>query len=230
MKPRNWFESLNCAVEGVLQAVRSQRHMRWHAFASLAVLVFAPALGITPVEFVLLCMAAGMVLVAELLNTSVEAAVDLACSEYSPVARMAKDVAAGAVLVAAFVAVAAGWVVLYPKVRLGSVPSDAELPGVVPVASALLAVLVVVLLLKAIAGRGRPLHGGFPSGHACVSFAIATILALRTRDPAVAALSAVMAAMVSHSRLLHGIHTWREVAAGAFLGIGITLVLFLVFY
>lgn len=223
MKPETWLETLNCAVEGVLEAVRTQRHMRWHSVAALAVLILAPRLGVTPGEFALLCLAAGLVLAAELLNTAFESVVDIACPDFDPRARSAKDVAAGAVLVASFGAAAVGWVVLGPRLsRLGAA-LPAGPTGPMAAAAILLTVLVAVVLLKALLGRGSPLHGGFPSGHAAVSFAAATLLALHTRDWLVAALSCLLALMVSHSRLLLRIHSRGEVAAGAVLGTAIAL-------
>lgn len=220
MKPGSWLETLNCAVEGILQAARTQRHVRWHTLACLAVLVVAPRFPITPTEFALLCLAAGIVLASELLNTAVETAVDLACPDFHPLARAAKDVAAGAVLVAAFAAAAVGWVVLFPKVsgRASRLLVALNQREPIAFASLLLAVLVVVVLVKSYMGRGTLLHGGFPSGHSAVSFAIATLLALRTRDATVALLSILLALMVSHSRLLLRIHSRGEVAAGAGIG------------
>ncbi len=223
MKPKHWLETLNCAVEGILEAVRGQRHMRWHAVAALLVLTLAPRFGVTPGEFALLCLAAAGVLVAELLNTAFETVVDLACPDYHPLARAAKDVAAGAVLVAAFGAVAVGWVVFGPRLAplVGGLPTAPGERTPMAAAATLLAVLVVVVLLKALLGRGRPLHGGFPSGHAAVAFAVATLLSLHTRDWVVTALSGALALMVSHSRLLLRIHSLAEVAAGAAVGAGL---------
>jgi diacylglycerol kinase (ATP) len=228
MKPDGWLETLNCAVEGILHAVKTQRHMRWHALACLAVLLLAVRFSVTPSEFGLLCLAAALVIVAELANTAMESAVDLACSEYHPLARAAKDVAAGAVLVAAFAAAAVGWVVLFPKVGTEAAQVLSLVNGSEPVAiaSILLIVLVLIVLLKAKVGRGRPLHGGMPSGHAAVSFTIATVLTLRTEDPIVGVLCGALAAMVSHSRLLHRIHTGAEVLAGVALGVVAGSILF----
>jgi diacylglycerol kinase (ATP) len=228
MKPETWLQTLNCAVEGLLHAVRSQRHVRWHAFAGLAVLILAPLTGVSPAEFALLCLAAAAVLVAELLNTALEAAVDLACPEVHPLAKVSKDVAAAAVLVAAFAAAAVGWVVFFPKlgraVERGLVAVDEREP--VAFVAALLVVLVAVVVLKALWGRGTPLHGGFPSGHSAVSFSLATLLALRSRDPVVAAVGGLLALMVSHSRLLLRVHTRSEVAAGSALGVALGALLY----
>ena len=228
MKPDSWLQTLNCAVEGVLHAVRTQRHMRWHSLSCLVVLLLAPRLGVTPGEFALLCLAVALVLVAELGNTALEAAVDLASAEFHPLARAAKDVAAGAVLVAAFAAVAVGWVVLYPRMGGGVAKVFQEANGREPIvlASAMLAVLVAVVLLKALIGRGQPLQGGFPSGHAAVSFALAAILTLHTADPIVGVLAVILALMVSHSRLLLKIHTRGEVTMGALFGAVLGALLF----
>lgn len=228
MKPETWLQTLNCAVEGVLHAVKTQRHMRWHAVACLAVLLAAPRLGVTPGEFALLCLAAALVLVAELSNTALEAAVDLVSAEFHPLARAAKDVAAGTVLVAAFAAAAVGWVVLYPRVEteVGQALRDANAREPMVLAAAMLAVLVAIVLLKALVHRGQPLHGGFPSGHAAVSFAAAAILTLRTEDPIAGVLAVLLALMVSHSRLLLKIHTRGEVSMGALLGAALGALLF----
>ncbi len=226
MKPETWLETLNCAVEGILHAVRSQRHMRWHAVTSLVVLVLAPRFGVTPPEFALLCLAVALVLVTELANTALESVVDLASPDFNPLARAAKDVAAGAVLVAAFGAVAVGWAVLLPRVAAAVPPAALEGHVLVVTASVLLSVVVLVVLVKAVVGRGQPLRGGFPSGHSAVSFALATVLALHTRDPVVAVLAVLLALMVSHSRLLLRIHTRFEVVSGALLGAGVAALLY----
>lgn len=220
MKPDSWLETLNCAVEGILHAVKSQRHMRWHLAAAAAILFLSARLPISGTSFGLLCLAAGLVLVAELINTAIEAVVDLASPEFHELARTAKDVAAGAVLVAALAAVAVGWVVLFPLIEAQGAQIPPALGGREPMAVAVVAlgVLTLVVVLKAVTGRGRPLHGGFPSGHAAVSFAVATVLTLRSHDLLVATLSVLLALMVSHSRLLLRIHTWTEVAAGALVG------------
>ncbi len=220
MKPDSWLKTLNCAVEGVLQAVRTERHMRWHVLACLAVLLLAPRLAVTPAEFALLCLAAALVVVAELGNTAVEAVVDLASPGYHPLARAAKDVAAGAVLVAAFAAAAVGWVVLYPRLanRVEPILEAGNRSQPVALAALLLAVLVVVVMAKGLAGRGRSLEGGFPSGRAAVALALATVLALHTADLAVAVLAGVLALMVTHSRLLQRLHSHWDVLAGAALG------------
>lgn len=230
MKPSRFIESVNCAIEGILWTVRTQRHMRLHFLGAMAVLLVALLLRVSALDFVLLAFAVTLVLFAELVNTALEVVVDLVSPDYHPLAKRAKDIAAGSVLVASIGAVVMGYMALGRYVFPGA-PDEtdgAPAPGMLPVLSVLVVVILVVLL-KAIVGRGTPLHGGMPSGHAAVAFAVATSVALSGAAPVVTLLVLGVAAMVSHSRLLLGIHSLREVLAGALLGAAVTLCLYILF-
>jgi len=224
MKPSNWLESVNCAIEGVLWAAKTQRHMRYHFVAAIIVLLAALLLNISSLEFILVVTACTFVLFAEMINTAIEVLVDLVSPDYHPLARQVKDVAAGAVLVAAAGAVILGYMALSPYLFNVEHQSagGAQIPGETAVVS-VVAVTILVVLLKARFGKGTPLHGGMPSGHAAVAFSIATSIAFSDAGIVLTALAVIMAAMVTHSRLLLGIHTLREVLAGAFLGVAVTL-------
>jgi diacylglycerol kinase (ATP) len=230
LKPTRFIDSVNCAIEGVLWTVRTQRHMRLHFLGAVAVLLAALLLRVTALDFVLLAFAITLVLFAELVNTALEVVVDLVSPDFHPLAKRAKDVAAGSVLVASIGAVVMGYLALGRYVFPGVPGSAAEgsAPGMLPVLSVLVVVILVVLL-KALVGSGTPLHGGMPSGHAAVAFAIATSVAFSAAGPLITLLAVAMAAMVSHSRLLLGIHTLREVLAGALLGAAVTLLLHYLF-
>ncbi len=103
--------SLGFALRGWSHAWRTQAHFRFEGFAALVATGAAVALGTGVVAVVLAC---ALVLVAELLNTALEAAVDLVAPAPDPRAAIAKDVAAGAVLVAALGAVGVGVTVFGP--------------------------------------------------------------------------------------------------------------------
>ena len=231
MKPTRFIDSVNCAIEGILYTVRTQKHMRYHFLAALVILIAALLLRVSPVEFMLLALAISFVLFAELLNTAIEVVVDMISPEFHPLAKAAKDVAAGAVLVAAFGTMIIGYLVLskylFPvqKRALGMVGSNSELGAVVSV----ILVLIAVILLKSLTGKGTPLKGGVPSGHTAVAFSIATSVSLNTQEPLISFLSFILAGMVSHSRLLLRIHTMREVAWGALTGTLMTLAVTLLF-
>ena len=205
--------------------------MRIHFISAGAVLLVALFLRVSAMEFVLLALSVLFVLCAELINTAVEAVVDLISPEFHPLAKIAKDTAAGSVLLAAGGAGITGYLILAPYVLppygkvLQMLGTQSELGTLV----AILIVTIVVIMAKSLRGKGSPLHGGSPSGHAAVAFSIATAVSLNTADPLISLLSIALATMVSHSRLLMRIHSMREVILGSLLGSGITILVLLAF-
>ena len=165
-------------------------------------------------------------------HTAIEAAVDAVVTSYHPLVKVAKDVAAGAVLIAAACATAIAYLVLYGRL---TEPGRNLLRGVrqAPTHVVLIALAVTVLAaiaIKAYVGRGTPLRGGFPSGHAAVAFAgwmaITIVVAPWTHAALVSTLAFMMALLVAQSRVEAGIHSAVETVAGAMLGAGVTLILF----
>jgi diacylglycerol kinase (ATP) len=231
MKPTRFIDSVNCAIEGIIHTARTQKHMRRHFLAALFLFPLMLVLRVTETEFILISISVCFVLFAELMNTAVEAVVDLVTTEYHPQAKIAKDVAAGAVLVASIGAAVMGYLVLskyiFPiyKEALGVVGNPSEMGTLV----SLLTVVIVVVILKALSGTGTPLEGGLPSGHAAVAFSVATVVSLSTQNPLISVLTIALAVMVSHSRLLLHIHSMREVLLGAVTGIVITLLIMFLF-
>jgi len=231
MKPKNWFESLNCAIEGILYVVKHERHMRYHFIIVGIVLLISLFLNLSTFEFVLIAVSITFVLFAEIINTAFETITDMITTEYNPLVKAVKDMAAGAVLIASIGAAAMGYWILskhiFPPIKLSLilVKRSSELIAVI----ALIIVIILVVILKSRLGKGKPLHGGLPSGHAAISFSIWTAVSLITLDPFIAILTFIMAFMVSHSRLILEIHTIKEVIAGAMLGILATVVIFKVF-
>lgn len=110
----HFVKSLALALSGIRVAIRTQRHMRFHMIAAVIVIALGSFLSLEAAEWCLLAIAIGMVVSAELVNTAIEQAVDLASPERHPLAKSAKDVAAGAVLTTALVAIAIGVLVLGP--------------------------------------------------------------------------------------------------------------------
>jgi diacylglycerol kinase (ATP) len=231
LRPTGFVGSLNCAIEGVLWAVRTQRHMLVHLLAAVAVLVLALALHLTLLEFALLTLAIVLVLFAELINTAVEVVVDLVSPDFHPLAQRAKDVAAGAVLVASVGAVIMGYLALarflFPP-ELPDSPGFLRTTGNLAMVAVVLVVLLVVLL-KARVGRGTPLQGGMPSGHAGVACSIATSVAFAAPALPVLLLAWLLALLVAQSRVLLGVHSYAEVIAGGLLGALVTLAVHLMF-
>ncbi len=110
-------QSFICAMRGWIKAMREERHLRFHSVVAVLVLVAATLLDVSRVEVAILCLTIALVLVAELINTAIEKYVDFLSIKKHPKAAFAKDVAAGAVLVAAFFSVLIGIIIFYPYIR-----------------------------------------------------------------------------------------------------------------
>lgn len=230
-RPKGFIGSLNCAIEGVLWAAKTQRHMLVHLLAAVMVLLLALFLGLTLLEFALLSLAIILVLFAELMNTALEVVVDLVSPDFHPLARRAKDVAAGAVLVASIGAVIMGYLALsrfFSPPELSDSHDFLRTTGNLAMVAVVLVVLLVVLC-KARIGRGTPLHGGMPSGHAGVACSIATSVAFAAPALPVLLLAWLLALLVAQSRVLLGVHSYTEVIAGSLLGTVVTLTVHLLF-
>jgi diacylglycerol kinase (ATP) len=227
--------SFNYAFEGIIYVVRTQRNMRVHFVVALAVLPLGVALGVTRFELLALLLSVSFVLIAEMLNTALEKAIDVATNSFDPLARTAKDVAAGAVLVAAVNATFVGYLVFAERLRD---PSRRAIDTVKnsPVHLTVIALAVVIMLvvgLKARTDRGSPLSGGLPSGHAAVAFggwvAITFAVADYRHAVLVSTLVFVMATLVAQTRVEAGVHSTLEVVLGGLLGATVTAAVFQLF-
>jgi len=122
LKARNLRESFKYAGIGIVQALKSERNMRIHWIAAIAIGVISILFRLSAEEAAMMALAAAMVITAEMVNTAIEHCVDLVTKEYDSLAAEAKNVAAGAVLVSAVGAVVVGVLILGPKV-LSSIAS-----------------------------------------------------------------------------------------------------------
>lgn len=228
MRSRSLLWSFNYAIEGIVYALRTQRNMRLHLTAALVVLGASLFFRISRLEFIVILFAIVFVLVSELMNTAIEAAVDVATQSFDPIAKVAKDVAAGAVFIAAVNAVVVGYIVFFA--RLGRV-GDLLLARVqqTPMHITIVALLLTsigVLVGKAVTRSGTYMRGGWPSGHTATAVAAATAIGYVTASGAAAALAGFIALLVGQSRVENGAHTWPQVLVGALLGFLITTLVF----
>ncbi|MHC1785649.1 MAG: diacylglycerol kinase [Christensenellales bacterium] len=103
------------ALDGIIAGLKAERNMIIHFGVMALVIVFAFLLRCSPLEWCVLFAFFGLVIATELINTAIEAAVDLVTSEIKPGAKLAKDTAAGAVLISAACAATAGAIIFLPK-------------------------------------------------------------------------------------------------------------------
>jgi diacylglycerol kinase (ATP) len=235
-RPLSLIDSFNYAIEGLIHVLRTHRNMRIHFAIAIAVMVGAVWAGVSRLELIALLLSIAFVLVAEMINSAIEQAIDMATTSFDPLAKLAKDIAAGAVLIAAVNAVAVGYLVF--SHAIGSSAGKGlerlrDLPTVVTLIALVLTILLVIGT-KAFLGRGTPLRGGLPSGHAAVAFAgwvaVTYILSPKEHRFVVSSIMFVMALLVAQTRIEAGVHSTLEVVYGGLLGALVTLAVFQLFF
>jgi len=198
-------------------------------FAMLVLVLFSGLmLALDARSMLLLLFAITLVIVTEMINSAVESVVDIVTEGYHPAAKIAKDVAAGAVLVASVNAIIVGVVVFFqaPPMRQSAkgAPAAAQPDLAVVLAVGVLVMATLVIMTKLLTGRSNPelLRGGAISGHAAIGFFLAMTIVLTSGDRLVGILALALAALVAQSRVDAGIHTVQQVVLGAVLAVFLT--------
>ncbi len=225
------LDSFNYAFEGIIHVLRTQRNLRIHFVIAIAVIAAAAALGVGRLELIVLLLAIAFVLVAEMVNSAIEGAIDVSTTSFDPNAKLAKDIAAGAVLISTVTAIAIGYLVFSHAAahrtshfldRVKDAPAEITL-------AALVLVILIVIATKAYTGSGTPLRGGLPSGHAALAYAgwmAATLVVGDDHRFLISSLTFLMALLVAQTRVESGVHSALEVLYGGVLGALVTLVVF----
>ncbi|HZB22963.1 MAG TPA: diacylglycerol kinase [Gaiellaceae bacterium] len=236
LRPPSLVESFNYAFEGIIHVLRTQRNMRIHFLVAFVVLIAALATGVAKMELIALLLAIAFVLIAEMVNTAIEGSIDVATTSFDPMAKLAKDIAAGAVLIATVTAVAIGYLVFADRLRdpsLRLLDSLRDAPFELTLI-ALVLTSMLVIAAKAYTGRGTPLRGGLPSGHAAIAFggwmAVTYLLGSARYWFLISTVTFIMALLVAQTRIEAGVHSLLEVFLGGMLGALVTLVIFQVFW
>ncbi|MCI6190822.1 MAG: diacylglycerol kinase [Clostridium sp.] len=231
MQFKKLVDTFNNAINGIINTVRTERNMKIHLVAAILVLIACFFFDISRVEFLILVVTITMVMSAEVVNTAIEAVVDMSTNYYHPLAKIAKNAAAGAVLITAINAVIVGYVIFWDKLTHISYVLVHKVKNSQPytVLIVLAIVTLATIIVKAIFGEGTPLKGGMPSGHSALSFSIATVIALLTEEPICIMLSYVMAFITAQSRVDSEVHSLAEVVVGGIFGTLLTIFIFTIF-
>lgn len=228
---KNPLNGFKYAIEGVVHVLRTQRHMRFHFLTLVMVLVVSLAADLARWEILVLLFTITLVLTAEMFNTAIEAVVDLVTQTYHPLAKFAKDIAAGAVLITTINALAVGFLLFFGGDKLRNFPQEIGLhapkwPTVMTIAFILL--VTMVTMWKVAGGKGKLWKGGIVSGHSAVGFFLAMTIIFMSQKTAIGIMAFLLAVLVAQSRVEGGIHTLREVVVGALLATGLSVVVYLV--
>lgn len=228
MKNRRLLDSFGYALNGVMYCLKTQRNMRIHGIAALVVVIISLFSKINRTDVIMLAFAISLVVVCEMINTAIEKSIDLFTDEYHPLAKISKDVAAGAVFIAAINAIVIGYLVFFnPALSAAEILITRILRSKLHVTViTVVGILLVVVLIKMRLSSKNVLQGGMPSGHAAVAFSLVTAAALLSENVLVSLFAFLLGLLVVQSRVEGKIHSIIEVVLGAVLGVLITLLVY----
>ncbi|WP_350342485.1 diacylglycerol kinase family protein [Proteinivorax tanatarense] len=155
MSAKKVAKSFKYAIEGILFAVKTQRNMRIHLLVTIIVVLLGTYLSLSTTEWAVILFSIALVISMELLNTAIEKTIDLVTSEYHEFAKIAKNVAAAAVLISAFNAIVVGLLVFYDKLNKLVKPLMGIESTIEAIILGLLGVGVILLILKLVINGGE---------------------------------------------------------------------------
>ncbi len=235
MKNDNFFEAWGNATNGIIYSATTQRNIRIQLVLAVIVMVLSLFYGLNTAEFLCLLFAVFMVIFAELINTAIETVVDLFVDVYHQKAKISKDVAAGAVVLAACNALVVGYFIFFKEENLKAI-SDSIFNNMVksPMHLAFVAImLVVIAVISMKAGcskkteRGELVKEGFvPSGQSAIAFAVLTAIWLNSKDIVTFTLALILSILVVENRVGSNARTKAEIVFGACMGVLIVLLIY----
>ena len=219
------------ALNGIVFTFKTQRHMRFHIYVVVIVLLLGILARLGLREILVLLFTISLVLVAEMFNSAIEATVDLVSPNYNPLAKFAKDIAAGAVLITTIIALVVGTLLMlgesrWEAIKLNFSGEGLGLPFVPRLAVAGVVTFAIVVIGKGLGKRGRVLQGGLVSGHAAFGFLFAVSTVFLTDSPIASGIAILLACVIAQSRYEARFHSVLELTLGAFFGTIVAIVFF----
>jgi diacylglycerol kinase (ATP) len=225
------IEPFKVALNGLVYTFRTQRHMRFHLYFVLVVVLLGIWLNLGHRELLAFLLTITLVIVAEMFNSAIEATVDLISPNYNPLAKFAKDIAAGAVLITTIIALVVGGLIILGESRWESIKTSLNTEGFGPPIAArllfgVLLLFIVIVIGKGLGQRGTVLQGGLVSGHAAYGFFFATSTIFLTDSAVTVGIALVLAAIIAQSRFEAKFHSIFELSLGAVVGIVLSVLIF----
>ena len=235
LKNDNVIEAWYNAINGIVYTATTQRNFRIQLVLAVIVLALSLFYGLGTTEFLCLVFALFFVIFAEMVNTAIETVVDLFVDVYHPKAKIAKDVAAGAVVLSACNALIVGYFIFFNAENMKAI-SDSIFNNMVksPQHLAFVAIILVVIAVIAIKAscskkkeRGQLIKEGFvPSGQSAVAFAALTAIWINSKDIVTFTLALVLSLLVVGNRVYNNARTKAEVVFGACMGVLIVMLVY----
>lgn len=231
MRPKDVLAPFRAALAGIAYTFRTQRHMRFHLYTVLVVVLLGVSFHFGLRELMVLLLMVSLVLIAEMFNSAIEATVDLIQPSYHPLAKFAKDISAGAVLITTIIALAIAALLILGESRWEQISTNLTsesvgTPYVWRIVLGMLMLIIIVIIGKGLGKRGQVLRGGLVSGHSAFAFFFAMAAIFISDNAVVSGIAVLLAAIVAQSRWEAKIHSIVEISLGAGVGVVLGLVLF----
>jgi len=197
-KNKNFVTAMHHSVDGIIKAFKTERNLRIDYLIALVVLIAGVVLGLDRTEFVCLCLTIGFVLFSEMMNSVSEYIVDLITDKYDDRAKAAKDIAAGGVLISSGISVIVAYFLFADKLRNAT---TTFLESAISSRShifltILFALIVLVVILKGLFGKGDEYAHTGPSLNVALAFGLSTYACVITRSLLVGAVCVVLSLMI----------------------------------
>ncbi len=226
------MRSFRYAYEGLQYSLSTQRNMKFHFLVSFIVLVSALVFHLSRIEILFLMLSITLVILSELINTAIEKTVDLAMPKHHPVAKIAKDVAAASVLIAAIFAVSVAMVVFFaPLDRLiRQLHRQAN-----PVTAEAVWIFIVLVLMAVIVVQTRFTQTGGvrairPSIVAALAFSVSTSIAMLVQSTLAVLMAYALSALIVVILYDKTERTMRSLVLSSLAGVLITLSAFYLYH
>lgn len=231
LKNGRFIDAWKNAFNGIIYATTTQGNIKKQLLIAVVVMLVSLLFNLTRAEFLCLMFTVILIIIAEMFNTAVETVVDLYTDLYHPKAKIAKDVAAGGVVIASINAMIVAYFLFFDKIsdiglnfirNLANSPVHMAFIGIF-----LIIILVVSLKAASSTNKHKIIKKGFsPSGQAAIAFGANTIIWLSTTNIVVLTLTFIMAILVCVTRRESMQKTLGEIILGAITGIAVVSLLY----
>lgn len=229
LKNSSFIDSWKNATDGIIYTVTTQGNIKRQLLIAAIVVIASLFFNLSKAEFLCLIFTIILILFAEMVNTAIESVVDLYVDVYHPKAKIAKDVAAGGVVITAINAIIVAYFLFFDKladIGLNFIENVAKTPSHLAFSVMIIVVIAALALISfAKTNKHKGLNNKFiPSGHAIISFAANAIIWTLADNSVILMLSLIMAILVSESRIAAKEHKLSEIVFSSAIGTLLVLI------
>lgn len=235
LKNHNFIDAWKNAFNGIIYATTTQGNIQKQLIIAVIVVIVSLFFNLNRAEFLCFLFTIVLIIFAEMVNTAIETVVDLFVDVYHPKAKIAKDVAAGAVVLSAINAIIVGYFIFFKAENLSEL-SNSVFRNMIksPIHLTFVAIILVIIAVVAVKAscskkkqRGELIKEGFvPSGQSAIAFAILTAIWLNSKDILTFSLALALSILVVGNRYQSNMRTKAEIVFGICMGVLIVIMIY----